>query len=345
MNTKNCPKCGKELPQEAVFCPYCMTKLIDVKTGNEIKIKKKKFLLPILIIFAVIVIITITVFAFVIFSGNSENTLTNPSIASTNESQSQTINADYSNYIGLWCDKNADINSIATDGGNLLEIISVNDNIVRFTFTKTSSPPYNRIARISNVASEIIDDIGTFTFDDDNWQNSGTGKIKFLDNEIYLETTIINSNDNAMWNIGGSFYLTKSDSSVIDFESYNCLNNDFDNIKNYFGLETRDVENSFDRCDIHTYSGFRVVVLKETNKIVGITVEYSSYALSKTDICYGSINGNSTYDDVYKKLGEPTHNDISNGSVIYNIDGGTISFNFNDSMIVTGFILTTNELF
>lgn len=341
MNTKNCPKCGKELPQEAVFCPYCMTKLIDVNTGNEIKIKKKKSLMPILMISAVIAIIAIAVFALVIFSENSENTLTNPTTATIKESHSQIINTDYSNYIGLWSDKNNNIENLTENGGNLLEIISVNDNIVRFTFTKTSSPPYNR----SNVTSKIIDDVGTFTFDDDNWQNSGTGKITFLGDEIYLETTVLNSNDSAMWDIGGNFYLTKSDSSVIDFESYNCLNENFSNIKNYFGLETKDVENSFDRCDIHTYSGFRVTVLKETNNIVGINVEYSSNALSKTQLCYGSINGNSTYDDVYAKLGEPTHNDISNGSVIYNIDGGTISFNFNDSMIVTGFILTTNELF
>ena len=39
--TKFCKNCGKELPLEATFCPYCMTKLIDVTTGKEIKIKKK----------------------------------------------------------------------------------------------------------------------------------------------------------------------------------------------------------------------------------------------------------------------------------------------------------------
>ena len=39
-DTKFCRNCGKELPIESTFCPYCMTKLIDVTTGGEIKVKK-----------------------------------------------------------------------------------------------------------------------------------------------------------------------------------------------------------------------------------------------------------------------------------------------------------------
>lgn len=40
-DTKFCRNCGKELPIESTFCPYCMTKLIDVTTGGEIKVKRK----------------------------------------------------------------------------------------------------------------------------------------------------------------------------------------------------------------------------------------------------------------------------------------------------------------
>ena len=78
---------------------------------------------------------------------------------------------------------------------------------MRFTFTKTSSAPQNRIARISNVTTKVIDGIGTFSFDDDGWQNSGTGKIKFSDGEIYIENTVTNQNSESMWDIGGSFIL------------------------------------------------------------------------------------------------------------------------------------------
>lgn len=52
-DTKFCRNCGKELPIESTFCPYCMTKLIDVTTGGEIKVKKKK---PIIITVAAAIV-------------------------------------------------------------------------------------------------------------------------------------------------------------------------------------------------------------------------------------------------------------------------------------------------
>lgn len=46
MNTKKCPKCGKDLPVEAVFCPYCMEKLnIQENTSSKKNIGIKKLLI------------------------------------------------------------------------------------------------------------------------------------------------------------------------------------------------------------------------------------------------------------------------------------------------------------
>ena len=210
-DTKFCRNCGKELPIESTFCPYCMTKLIDVTTGGEIKVKKKK---PIIIavsaaIVLLIVIAVIIILNSTIFGGKSDNITTHattvPTTAVTTTAENKTL--DYSKYVGIWCDKDSDISTATQNGGNILEIISVKDDVVRFTFTKTSSAPQNRIARISNVTTKVIDGIGTFSFDDDGWQNSGTGKIKFSDGEIYIENTITNQNSGSMWDIGGKFYL------------------------------------------------------------------------------------------------------------------------------------------
>ena len=56
MDTKYCRNCGKELPVESAFCPYCMTKLIDVKTGEEIKVKKKLvFLISVIALFVFVI--------------------------------------------------------------------------------------------------------------------------------------------------------------------------------------------------------------------------------------------------------------------------------------------------
>lgn len=224
------------------------------------------------------------------------------------------------------------------NGGNFLEIISVKDDVIRFTFTKTSSSAFNRIARISNVTSQIIDGTGTFTFDNDNWLNSGTGKIKFLDDEIYIETNITKRNDASKWDIGGKFYLTKSDDSIIDFKNYDYLGADFDEVKNHFGEEIAEVENFSDKWYIHSYSGFNISVLQETNKIVSILVEYSSNSLTKSKVCYGALNGNSTYDDVYAEMGEPTYNNISSSGVTYVVDGNYLSFYFDENMNLTEFV-------
>ncbi len=340
MNTKFCRHCGKELPVESVFCPYCMTKLIDVKTGEPIKSDKKKFIIPIVIITIVIIAAVSGVILFFVSNSNNEADTTNQAnvtVVSTETEKAEKL--DYTQYVGIWTDKNGDTDIFTENGGILLEIISVNDDVVRFTFTKISSSAYNRIARISNVTSKIIDGIGTFTFDNDNWLNSGTGKIKFSDDEIYLETNITRRNDSAMWDIGGKFYLMKSDNSLIDFKNSEFLGTDFDEVKHIFGEERDEVISASDKWDIYTYSGFDVAVLKETNKIVGITVTYSSNNITKTNLCYGNINGTSTYDDVYAEMGEPSYNSITYGDVSYVVDGNYINFTFDENMVLTGFTL------
>lgn len=340
MNTKFCPSCGKELPAEAVFCPYCMTKLIDVKTGEAIKIKKHRLVLPIVLAAAVIVLAAIGLAVFFAFrqstdtSSKANETTALPTEIATTEA----TKADYSSYIGLWCDKDSSIADVTENGGNLLEIISIKEDVVRFTFTKTSSSAFNRIARISNVTCQIIDGTATFSFDNDNWLNSGTGKIKFLDDEIYLETNITNRNDSANWDIGGTFYLCKSDNSIIDFKNYDYLGANFNEVKNHFGEEIAEAENFSDKWYIHSYSGFNITELQETNKIVSILVEYSPNGMTKSSVCYGVLNGNSTYDDVYAEMGEPTYNMLSGGNVAYVVDGNYLTFYFDDNMNLTKFV-------
>lgn len=319
MNTKFCPKCSKELPVESAFCPYCMTKLIDVKTGEPIKIKKHKYIIPIFIVTVIIILAVTGIVAFFAFQANSDKE------SESSSAQAETANAnsaeyDYSSYIGIWCDKGTDISNINESGGNMLEIISVKEDVVRFTFTKVSSS-FGRIARITNVASQIIDGIGTFTFDDDGWQNKGSGRIKFSEDEIYLETNATTRNDSANWDIYGKFYLYKSDSSILDFKNNNFLHADFDEVKGQFGEEISYTPEAVNHMDMHIFSNVNMTVDNRTNEIVSITVEYSANKLSKSSLCYGNLNGNSTYDDVYAELGEPVYNNISEGRISYLVNG------------------------
>ena len=84
-DTKFCRNCGKELPIESTFCPYCMTKLIDVTTGGEIKVKKKK---PIIIAVAAAIVLLIVIAVIVIlnstiFGGKSDNVTTHATTVPT----------------------------------------------------------------------------------------------------------------------------------------------------------------------------------------------------------------------------------------------------------------------
>lgn len=343
MSTKFCKNCGKELPVESVFCPYCMTKLIDVKTGAEIKTKKKNIIIPVLVIVLIVLIASICLY-FVLhaLNSNSGKQALGETVSETS-APSQSV-LDYSSYMGIWCDDGTNADSIALEGGRMVEVVSVNDDLVRFTYTKISSAPHNRIAIISNVNTKIVDGVGTFTFDDDGWGNSGTGKIKLIKTEIYIETNITSKNESSMWDIGGQVYLTKDDETIFDLRfSESGLGKDFDEVKSIYGEEIRDSETVMNDYATHYYDGFRVDVDLESNKVIYIAVDYLQPGFAKTSPCYGEINGNSNYDDVYRVHSEPNVNKLSDGYVAYNVDGGELRFFFDENLTVTGFSLQVNE--
>lgn len=350
MSTKFCKNCGKELPKEAVFCPYCMTKLIDVKTGAEVKVKKKKY-----IVFLVIALLVIIVAACVFFAvrGLSDTDNDKPEskkqdkkpVATKESTESEAEDTvDYSSYIGIWCDEGTNADSIALEGGRMVEIISVDDDFVRFTYTKISSAPGNRIAIISNVNTQIVDGVGTFTFDNDGWNNSGTGKIKFLENEIYLETNITSKNESANWHIGGHVYLKKDDDTIFDLKnSETGLGKDFYEVRSMYGEEIKEKIDVTDVVELHYYDGFSVYVDTETNTVFGIDVFYNQPGFAKTSPCYGEINGNSNYDDVYRVHSEPNVNRLSDGYVVYNVNDMILIYNFDDNRNVISISLCQNK--
>lgn len=348
MNTKFCRNCGKQLPQEAVFCPYCMTKLIDVKTGTKIKNNKKKTLIILSIVISTLVIAALCMALIMYYSGDDNVTekatesMVEPELPESTQAPQNSV--DYTSYMGVWCDEGTTADSITLDGGRMVEVISVDDDLVRFTYTKISSAPHNRIAIISNVNTKIIDGIGTFTFDDDGWGNGGTGKIKFLENEIYIETTINSKNESSMWDIGGQVYLTKDEETIFDLRfSESGIGKNFTEVKSIYGEEIKDSETVMNDYVIHHYDGFRVDVDIDSNEVIYIAVDYLQPGFDKSSTCYGQINGNSNYDDVYRVHSEPNVNKLSEGYVVYNVDSYELRFFFDDNLNVIGFSLKTIE--
>lgn len=100
MDNKFCSNCGKELPKEASFCPYCMTELIDKQIGEAIKTKSNK---KSIIIFATLICVIIVLIATVLvvaFSNSGSNSDKNNNTAASTKIVENSSNATDSTTTG-----------------------------------------------------------------------------------------------------------------------------------------------------------------------------------------------------------------------------------------------------
>ena len=346
---KRCPFCGKELPEEMSFCPYCMNKLDSVTEVSPTPVRKKsKKPLIVALAFVVCLIGAGAVLRGILSQTGtvdtppSQTTSTAPSPTPENISQASstdTDNVDYSSYIGVWqsSDDIAANLEEQKEGFTSLEIITIKNGVIRFNLTKTSDAPQQRIAILSNITAEIIDNVVSFSFEDDGWGNSGTGKMTLSPEEIYVVTRLLESNPMAMWNISGCFYLTRRNDSVHDLDM-NYLLMDFSEARNNFGEESREQEvNLYDASQSHFYQELTVDVNPDNNLIVRFSVDYSA-ADNKKRYQFRGVDGNSTLEDIISCMGQPVLNLVNEtGEVGYGIQNGFIKFSLDDNLNVTGF--------
>ncbi len=338
---KQCPFCKKELPDELEFCPYCMQKLNQVREFSSVSIKpksSKKFLIAAFVSIIILITASVTIWYF---------SVSNKNLPSSDATASLTVSeqTDYSGYIGIWQSKDITTQNAEQqlEGGTTLEIITVKDSVIRFNLTKTSDYPNQRIAQLSNITAEIIDNVVSFSFSDDGWGNRGTGKLTFSKDEIYAEVTVLEENSTAQWNIAMTSYLTKREDTIQDMDM-NYLLEDFNEIRDIFGEETASPqENMYDFSISHYFEELTVNVNQDNNRIMSFSVTYDP-AGNKERYHFKGINGNSTLEDVIKIMGQPVLNTVNeNGEIVYGIKNGFIKFYFDDNMNVTGFFAFISE--
>lgn len=102
MDIKYCPQCGKEIPVEAHFCPYCMTKLI-AEDGTKIPVVKKNKRKKLYIIMALTlgIIIIEMIILMILFSTDNKSgfrVYVDNSIGMNSQKE------DYSEYLEVWID-------------------------------------------------------------------------------------------------------------------------------------------------------------------------------------------------------------------------------------------------
>lgn len=134
---------------------------------------------------------------------NQETTTEEITLAQTTKEQKVDVS---SIKVGKYTSDNQSEDSVYADGGNILNIISIKGRKVSFEYLSISAAPSNRIARVK-VSNATFDEKGRaeFRFDDDGWENRGTGMLFINKNKtLQVNISIAGQNSQAMWNVAGS---------------------------------------------------------------------------------------------------------------------------------------------
>lgn len=134
---------------------------------------------------------------------NQETTTEEITLAQTTKEQKVDVS---SIKVGKYTSDNQSEDSVYADGGNILNITSIKGRKVSFEYLSISAAPSNRIARVK-VSNATFDEKGRaeFRFDDDGWENRGTGMLFINKNKtLQVNISIAGQNSQAMWNVAGS---------------------------------------------------------------------------------------------------------------------------------------------
>lgn len=134
---------------------------------------------------------------------NQESTTEETTLVQTTKEQEVDVS---SIKVGKYTSDNQSEDSVYADGGNILNITSIKGRKVSFEYLSISAAPSNRIARVK-VSNATFDEKGRaeFRFDDDGWENRGTGMLFINKNKtLQVNISIAGQNSQAMWNVAGS---------------------------------------------------------------------------------------------------------------------------------------------
>lgn len=292
MEIKKCPHCGRELPIEANFCPYCMTKLIDEKDSQIHHKNSRKVLkfMPLVLGIFVIACILIGVFIFV---SNREDA-NKKKIAKTE---------NYEDYLGIWYDDaNKNLDSKVMENGQDIEIVNVDGKNITFNIENFVNQMYR--AHLDYVTVQLKDGTGDFSFTNDGMGNAGQGTITLKNGKIHAKVTISQESEGGTCDLGMDTGFTR----VVELKKNQSIDisdkiwDDIQYNKGYFGLRT-DVERNGDEVTYVYENGVTVYI---NNVLLGfvnrIMVDYNNIK-GAYNFNYKGIDHTYTKDKVAKKLG------------------------------------------
>ena len=291
---KKWPICGKELPIEARFCPYCMTKLIN-EDGATPKIslnyRKNKILVGVLVILIFVLCVEI---GFILskksyiynnyvkkynINTNGYNNGTFGSISESLKLNNANKSYTYDSYLGVWYGESVD--DIHKEGGNKAEICKVSGNTIVFCVEHISEG-FNKIASVEYMKVKLINGEGNFSFSDDKKGNSGTGIIRLNNNKIYIRINLNNKNNTTDWDLemDENFKQVEKYGRNDKIDVQKIIGRYFEDVKGMFGEQT-DVQNYDSKIEYEYEKGLTLTVIynpqEEIYYVIGADIDYSIY--------------------------------------------------------------------
>lgn len=347
MDIKHCHSCGKEIPQEANFCPYCMTKFI-AEDETEIPISKKRRKKIYIVMILCIIMAVLGTVIFVMLKEKTKDIDYKERAILHNEDDADK-EEDYSRYLGVWFDEaNKNTKDITETGGKKIEICKTYEDKIIFNIESiANSYSWNKTAHLDYIELALKGGEGTFYFTDDGFGNSGSGVIKLSDGNIYARVELDSKDTGGSWDIS-------MDTDFVRTEEYKPGQKiDVDGILTKYDTQKIKLGN---RTDIQKYGdsisyvferGITVNLEKEDNPdelyIKELWIDYDNLN-SDYKYCYKGIDDTCSKANVEKILGK--ENIISASDYYYYVDNDRVATTliyFDEKGIVNGIDYSSNK--
>lgn len=307
----HCPQCGKELPKESQFCPYCMTKFTEAVKIETLSLKKKRKKSLLICISAAFVIVAVACAVIVpkLLKDNISSSKQTGGVADMlgrKSSARQGSDNIFTPYIGEWVvdiKSGVDRTTVGSDTV-VIKIKSAEEDTVTFDVTQTYLD--GGTVFLSDCAAKIGNGNASYDYQNDGSGSGGNIIISVVESGIFARSVMTGNYVNGKHFFNFEYRFTRrEDIEPADITNYLGKNkltvaqNDFGGYNNSFEkVET------VDEYETHNFGPFGVCLntyLPEYVYIVFLTFN----PINRSDFTFKGLDGNSTRDDVIEKLGKP----------------------------------------
>lgn len=306
-----CSQCGKELPKESEFCPYCMTKFTEAVKVQPLT-SKRKSKKPLSIGIAVAFVIITVACAVVLPKLGKDNVLASEQTNDISGTSEQSVSAQQSNdnmfapYIGEWVvdvKSGVDRTTVGSDTV-VIKIKSAEADTVTFDVTQTYLD--GGTVSLSDCIAKIGNGNASYDYQNDGSGSGGNIIISVVESGIFARSVMTGNYVNGKHFFNFEYrFIRHENIEPADITNYlgenklTVAQNDFGGYNNsYEKVET------VDEYETHNFGPFSVSIDTYSPEYVNV-VCLTFNPVNRSDFTFKGLDGNSTRDDVIKKLGEP----------------------------------------